>query len=197
MVSGMEIMPLLTRADWPRRDVCLCRPLLAGVDDAPLVAFGIDTTTSTRFLPRRDLDTPARQAQVEAVAMRALRQRRESDDWDMGDTSIRSGSRPYVWRAGDAYTASDILDRPLMTKYERRLSGPPLYVGIPVRELMIIGTRADEVAALTAERYLEAIEQGLAGLCPHVFALRQGRVEAIALRHPVAKSTKGTRASGL
>src|SRR5262245_48203180 len=59
------LLPLLKESIWKGREYSICRPLMDGKDDMPLLAFGYDRPNTFEFLTK---DQPRDGAEAEALA---------------------------------------------------------------------------------------------------------------------------------
>jgi hypothetical protein len=171
-----DYFPILTEPDWKLRDSCVWRPLVPG-DQAPGVALARVVDNKLKFLTRtsaekQGLDPVA----AEATAIGHLQARADKPDWQEVQVAVADQQHSVLWRSGDHWTASDLLDQTEMAAVQLHFGTPQICLAVPHRKLLLA---AAEPAALAAyQTQVLANEEAAAEkvLATRPFVADQGRL---------------------
>lgn len=183
---GEAFFPVLKPADWGRSAAesgVITRPLSneAMPDDAPVVAYALDTDVSVVFINRDMLPSLLDTDDIHGIALACLRKRlaAEAEFDELPDASEQIGARILLY-TGSYYAAEAILLPEVLKEAQERLGADFLCVGIPTRGgMMMIPGHEGEGASIAAFHAAVAgfhYEGRDAPISPRVYAARDGEI---------------------
>ncbi len=190
MLDHPEFYPVLNRIDWRGADSAFTRKVYEGNAGSHglLVSYGVVTETTNEYMTKEYMtkeymtkeymtkETLAADRidpeQMHKVAIKNLAQREGRPKWRVEEI----GGAKCLTRAGDELTAADLLYPPFLAKACEDFKGRQVYLAIPNRFVMILGTKALDLAEGAAGMFAEAVEEKGPALTPVVFEVREGKL---------------------
>lgn len=172
----MNITPIIVPHDWSGAKTCFCHPLLeCSSAGTPLVAYGEDTPQQTSYVLQSDIRSDNQVLEIQNTAIENLKKRKSLKSCELG-VKISGGLAPYYMRCVDDLTASDILNKDFLKKIHEDLESEVLFVSIPNKSTLLIGTNQDDIASFAEDHFLDSEKMASTPLTANVFKVIDGKI---------------------
>ena len=173
----MKLTPIIVPPDWSGASSCYNHLLLNNeLPGTPLIAYGEDNASQTSYVLENDIKSDNQIQEIHKEAILNLQNRESLKDCELG-VKISGGLDPYYMRCADDLTASDILNKDLMLKIHSDLNSDTLYVAIPNKSTLLIGSNQDDIAAFAEDHYLDSEKMNSVPVTADVFKIIKGEIK--------------------
>ena len=172
----MNITPIIVPHDWSGAATCFCHPLIeCSSAGTPLIAYGEDSPNQTSYVLQSDIRSENQVLEIRDAAIEKLKTRESLDSCELG-VKISGGLAPYYMRCVDDLTASDILNTDFLNKIHKDLESEILFVSIPNKNTLLIGTNQDDISSFAEDHFLDSEKMASVPITANVYKVIEGKI---------------------